>query len=211
MRLVRAAALTLLLAVVIVTANAPSAPAIPLPRPASGRGVLIVSPFLPERADELAAIPLYRQPGVGRIATIAAGALPAITPPGENGAGAYAVAVLEKRGNWLKVVFDDAGRSAWLERARWWSYRSWEEFLPGREVRLLPGLKTSYYRLVALPADQCRESVPVDPHDSLRAGRVQDDWLQATLSPSVTGWLRWRDGDGRLLIAVPLRNSSQNY
>ena len=51
---------------------------------------------------------------------------------------ASAVAVLEKRGNRLLIAYDDSGRAGWLERARWWDYLTWEEFLPGRLVSFPP-------------------------------------------------------------------------
>ncbi len=197
--------LLLLLAAIVAL----PAQAAPQPRPYAGRGVLLLRPFTPERAAELNTIPLYREPGVGRIAELAAGKLPHLTPLAVL-TGTYAVAVLEKRGTWLRVAYDDSGRAGWLEPARWWDYLGWEEFLPGRTINLPPGLKAGLYRLCAEPSD-ASQLASLLPRTPGRVVRVQDDWIQVTFPPATTGWLRWRDGDGRLLITVVGQISPQNY
>ncbi len=172
------------------------------PRPFTGTGILFLRPFTPERGTELVAIPLYRDPGVGRIAEFDVGRLPQLTPFLAVPAGTHAVAVMEKRGNRLLIAYDDSGRAGWLERERWWNFLPWEEYLPGRTVSLLPGLKAGFYRLCGEPADTASQPAPLPSRVAVLVTRVQGDWLRVTLLPATTGWLRWRDGDGRLLITV---------
>ncbi len=200
-----------LLLLLLVTAVVLPVHAAPQPRPFAGQGVLFFRPFVPERSTELAAIPLYREPGVGRIAEFTIHRLPQLTTYLTVPAGTYAVAVMEKRGKRLRIAYDDSGRTGWLERARWWDYLRWEEYLPGRTVTLLPALKSGFYRLCTGPSDGAPQQSPLPPRMPVRVTRVQDDWVQATLPPATTGWLRWRDSDGRLLINVGEQISPQNY
>jgi hypothetical protein len=193
--------LRILLSVFLAATVTLPALAAPQPRPYTGTGVLLLRTFTPERATELAAIPLYREPGVGRIAEFAAYRLPQLASFLAVPAGTYAVAVLEKRKNWLEIAYDDSGRAGWLERARWWNYLTWDEYLPGRTVSLPPGLKACFYRLCSEPSD-ASQLASLLPRTAGRVVRVQDDWLQVTFPPATTGWLRWRDSDGRLLITV---------
>lgn len=200
-----------LLLVLLVTAVALPAHAAPPSRPQAGTGVLLLRPFTPERAAELAAIPIYQEPGVGRIAEFAARKLPQLSPFLSMPAGTYAVAVMEKRGNRLRIAYEGSGRTGWLERARWWDYLSWEEYLAGGLVKLLPGLKAESYRLCAAPADKAPQLAPLSPKTALWVAQVQGDWLQAALPPATTGWLRWRDSDGRLMVRVAEQIPPQNY
>ncbi len=183
----------------------------PKPRPYTGTGVVFIRPFTPERKAELAAIPLYREPGVGRIADFAAERLPQLTPFLTVPAGTYAVAVMAKRGNWLEIAYDDSGRTGWLERDRWWDYLPWDEYLPGRLVGLVPGLKTGSYRLCPEPGGPSLKLEPLTPKTPVRVTRVQGDWLKAALPPATPAWLRWRDNDGRLLITTAERIPHINY
>jgi hypothetical protein len=201
----------LLLLLLAATLALPALAAAPQPRPYTGRGVLLLRPFTPERTAELDAIPLYREPGVGRLAEFAAGRLPQVTQLIAVPAGTYAVAVLEKRGAWLRVAYDDSGRAGWLERARWWNYLAWEEYLPGRTVSLPPGLKAGLYRLCAKPEDSAPQLAALPAGTAVLVMGVHDDWLRVALPPDTTGWLRWRDTDGRLLITVVEQISPQNY
>ncbi len=206
----RALILRLLLLLLVVAVVLP-VHAAPQPRPFAGQGILFLCPFVPERSAELAAVPLYREPGVGRIAEFTVHRLPQLTTYLTVPAGTYAVAAMEKRGNRLRIAYDDSGRAGWLERARWWDYLPWGEYLPGRTVTLLPGLKSGFYRICAGPSDGTPQQSPLPPRAPVWVTRVQDDWIQVTLPSATTGWLRWRDSDGRLLIAVGEQISPQNY
>jgi hypothetical protein len=200
---------TLLISLSLALISLPAGGA-PQPRPFTGLGVVVIRPFIPERAAELAAIPLYREPGVGRIAERAAGAIPGLSPVLNLPAGTYPVAVMGKKGNWLRIAIDDAGREGWVEMARWWEYLPWDDFLKGRIARLLPGLKKGEYALRSEPGETAPQSATLSGRENLRLIEVRDDWALAVAAPAVTGWLRWRDGDGRFQISLdglpPLQN-----
>ena len=174
----------------------------PTPRPYTGSGLLIIrSPASPD-SDQPGTLVLYREPEVGRVAETARGALPLLTQVIVPPAGEYPVAVMGKKGAWLKIAYDQAGREGWLEMARGWDYLPWEEFLPGRTVRLLPGLKKPYYVLRRDSAPDGRELDTLTPESAVRIDRMEGDWVHVTVAPQTAGWLRWRDEGGRFLITV---------
>lgn len=195
MRLIATLSLLLLLAL-------PAHGAPPKPRPYTGSGMLIIrSPASPD-SDQQCTLVLYREPEVGRVAEPACGTLPLLTQVMEPPAGEYPVAVMGKKGGWLKIAYDQAGREGWLRMARVWDYLPWEEFLPGRTARLLPGLKKAYYELRCGSAAAAQELGTLTPESTVRIDRIEGDWMHVTVAPQTAGWLRWRDEGGRFLIAV---------
>ena len=55
-----------------------------------------------------------------------------------------------KKGSWLKIAYDDAGREGWLEHgARAGSTSPGRSSCPAALVRLLPGLKKGFYACAA--------------------------------------------------------------
>lgn len=191
----------IIVALLLVTSGAASAlGAPPPPRPDTGIGTLVVSAF-PGTADPPELI-LYREPGVGRIAAKSVAAFPHLAqllkaPPGE-----YPLAVTARKGMWLQVIHDDAGRTAWLEPRRAWPFISWDEILKGRGARLLRGLKKPYYVVVDEGGKALPVLEPLTPERAFRIIAVEGDRIQVLLDLTVMGWLRWRDEDGRLLITL---------
>ena len=59
-----------------------------------------------------------------------------------------------------------------------WTYLPWEEVLPGRTVRLLPGLKKTYAALREEPSPSAAKRALLAPGDERRAELVQGDWLR---------------------------------
>lgn len=176
--------------------------AAPQPRPFTGSGMLLIRPFPPELPAGLVPIVLYREPGVGRIAELTANQLPSLDTVRGPVGGARPVAVMGKKGNWLRIAYDDAGREGWVEAARRWEYLPWDAFLPGRSARFLPGLKKGEYVLRASPIETAPQLPPLTGGESLRLIEVQDDWALAAVDTGLRGWLRWRDRDGRFRITV---------
>jgi len=174
----------------------------PKPRPYTGSGLLIIRPPASPGFDQPGTLVLYREPEVGRVAEPACGALPLLTQVIEPSVGEYPVAVMGKKGAWFKIAYDEAGREGWLETARGWDYLPWEEFLPGRTARLLPGLRKAYYVLRRDPAADAREMDTLTPESAVRIVRMDGDWAHVTVAPQTAGWLRWRDEGGRFLITV---------
>lgn len=171
------------------------------PRPEAGIGVLFVRPSLSDRDGASPLVILYREPGVGRIGEWRAASLPFLSLPAEE-RGGTPLAVMAKRGGWFRVAYDDAGRSGWVEGERGWSFLPWDEYLKGKGVRLLPGLRKPYYILRSAPADHAPELRTLSPENSLRVVEVAGDRARVLLDLVVMGWLPWRDEDGRLLVGV---------
>ena len=193
---------TLLLAVVILTlaVTAPAAP--PKPRPFAGLGLLVLRPLSPERRADIARVVLYREPGVGRIGEFAADRLPGLAPVLAPAPGEVAVAAMGKKGQWLRIAYDDAGQEGWLEQARPWRFVRWERYLAGRSVRLLPGLRKEFYLPRNEPSPTGKAFVAVSPQVPLRVLRCGDEWVLVTLPGGSSAWLRWHDEDGRFTVAV---------
>jgi hypothetical protein len=163
------------------------------PRPYSGCGVLTLGP---ESGADRVLIPFYREPGLLRITEVEGSALPRLSGSGSE----PLVAVSERRGGWDRLSYDDAGREGWIKMARAWQYQSWQEFLPGRTVRILPGMKKGYYALRSEPGGGGFEKGSLARDLAVRVLQVEGDWarLQAPAA-----WFRWRDGDGRLTVSLP--------
>lgn len=171
----------------------------PKPRPFSGSALLIIRPF-PAEAGTVR-LRLYEEPGVGRMAELEPGKLPGLEPVVIAPAGEYAVAVVARRGEWLRLAYDEAGREGWVRMERSWLYLPWESFLEGRTARFLPGLKHYCHLLRREDSDSAPVAGTVPRESGFMVVRVRGEWAQV-VAPAVRGWLRWRDEDGRFLIAV---------
>jgi len=176
----------------------------PKPRPATGKGMLVM-----RTSAAGGEVVLYREPGVGRVAEKPPAKLPLLTHVVESADGDYPTAVLGKRGAWLRIAYDEAEREGWIEMERPWRYTSWEEFLPGHTVRLLPGLKKGYALLRREPVPSAAGLAPLSPELTLKVELVQGDWLRVCFDPKTSGWLRWRDENGRFLVSLPADNGQQ--
>ena len=169
-------------------------------RPFSGSGVVIVRPLNPESKVAPAPIPFYHDPGVARIVERPAAGIPNLSSILKTPAGEYPLAVMGKKGNWLRIAYDDAGREGWVERARWWDYIIWEDFLKGRVARLLPGLEKEVYALRAGSSTTAPQTGALSGRESLRIIEVSDDCALVITDSGLSGWITWRDGDGRFLV-----------
>lgn len=176
--------------------------ATPKLRPYAGSSLVIMRPSPPAEPDRPPTLVLYRDPGVGRILEPTFGQIPRLVQILEFETGEYPVAVMGIKGDWLKIAYDEAGRSGWVETARRWDIIRWEDYLPGRTARFLPWLKKSYYQLQTAPDAGSQTLEILAPDSAVRVDRVEGDWLLVTAAPGRTGWLRWRDEDGRFLIRV---------
>lgn len=187
----RPACALLILAVVTLCADAAFC-APPTPRPFSGCGVLTLKR---ESGWEPESLALFQEPGVLRIAEKPPASLPRLSGDDRE----PLLAASGRRGGWTRLFIDDAGREGWLEQARGWQYQSWRDFLPGRSVRLLPGLKKGWYALRKGPGEGEAEVGTLSRDQVVRVRQVEEDWAR-TEGPS--GWFRWRDGDGRLNVSL---------
>lgn len=161
-------------------------------RPLSGIGVLVIR----GNAD----LPLYREPGIGRLALLPPARLPLLSSSPPGGTGIFHAVVLARRPEWLRIIFDEAENSGWLERRTAWDFYQWEEFLPGRQFTILAGLRQDYYQLRILPAQDADVVASPGSGELFRIGTVSNDWVQVQSGGGKGGWLRWRDDNSRLLI-----------
>jgi hypothetical protein len=166
-------------------------------RPYSGIGILL----LPSAGDDLnAPLPLYEEPGLSRLGSLDPvkmprydwifGTSPTIAP----------LIVTGRKGPWLRVVHDDAGREAWLNPSRAAVFQSWDYFLKDHISRLLPGLQKKYYQFYQQPDKAVLASLTTGQF--LKVLSLDNDWAMVLSDQNSLGWLRWRDEDGRLLIGV---------
>ena len=182
----------LILALLCPLFAAPAHAAPHAPRPYAGVGVLALKQVAGAEALRLT---LYQEPGLLRIAEFQACALPRLAGSREE----PLLAAGARRGGWTRLAHDDAGRQGWLEQRRGWEYASWQEFLPGRTVRILPGMKKVLYQLKGDPREAAAAIAALNRDQQVRVLQVRDDWARLQ-TPS--GWFRWRDGDGRLTVSL---------
>jgi hypothetical protein len=181
------------------------------PPPFSGYGVLIIRPFNSESPGNPAQLTFYREPGVERIAARTVNEITTLSSILPLPAHEYPLAVMGKRGNWMLIAYDDAGREGWVEMARWWEYCPWEDFLKGRVARLLPGLQKDEYALHGAPSEASPLTGPLSEVEELRLIEVRGDWGLVITDSGQKGWLTWRDGDGRFLISVGGKINPQKH
>lgn len=198
--------------VILLTVSIASAQAVvPKSRPYGGDGLLIIRPFLPQGDTACCTLPIYREPGVQRIAEMESTDLPSLTPVIQGRPGEQAAVVTGKKGNWLNIIYDDAGREGWVEGARAWDYATWSSFLKGRGAKLLGGLKKDLYQLRRDPSPASPQLDTLSRQKNLRIIDVKDDWALVLVDLTAYGWLRWRDNDGRITLSIDERFDPQKH
>jgi hypothetical protein len=166
-------------------------------RPYTGIGVLILRVAADELNDHL---PLYEEPGLSRLGSLNPAKIPRYDGIFGAAPAAAPLVVTGRKGPWLRVAYDDAGREAWLNPARPSAFQPWDFFLKDHVSRLLPGLQKKYYQLYQHPGRMVLASLTTSQF--LKVLRLENDWAMVLSDQNSLGWLRWRDEDGRLLIGV---------
>lgn len=173
---------------------APPARAAQPMRPYSGIGVLSIS-----SVGLTSPIPFYDEPGLVRRGILAPEPLRQLTGWLFDSPDRIVLLVTGRKGNWLRVERDEAGRESWLLLQRHWQYTSWPQFLKGRHVVFLPNSPKRLMQVVSQP-DSSQGTPRSAAAPPMRVVMVQEDWAYVLLDASSAGWVRWRDADGRLLI-----------
>ncbi len=204
----RSTLIAILLATVLAVAVSAGASQRPAVRPFAGIGLLVVRSVVPDEAA--GPIPLYRKPGIDRIVEIPPARLPALDAVMVTPAGERRAVVMGVRDQWCRIIYDDADREGWLEMPRSWQFLPWERFLKGRFVRFLPGLRKGFGVVRQGGDDAAPELATPARGSQFRVLRVDDDLAQVMVEYTRIGWLRWRDRDGRFLIAVVEHAATQN-
>lgn len=175
-------------------------PAAPM-RPYAGIGVLILMTAVDENSIEPTQFQLYQEPAIVRLGELEIASVPRqewiFGAEREN----VPLIVMARKKEWLRVVYDDAGREAWIKPWRRGAYYPWDDFFKDRSGYLLPGLQKKFYQLFREPGSEPLTSLP--PRQPFLVTLVEGDWIHLVVSgQNLEGWLRWRDGDGRLLIGI---------
>ncbi len=173
----------------------------PRMRPYTGIGLVVFSADNAQNQD--LQLPLYAEPGLSRV-----GMLSSLKISGNEWVfalpeGTSLFIVSARKGDWVKVFYDDAGREAWIEPQNKGHFQSWEQFLKLQAGRLLPGLQQQYYQLLERPG---RKQLKVMlPKDKFRVLKLENSWSMVLTDQSQIGWVRWRDDDGRLTVGTGMK------
>ena len=168
----------------------------PRMRPYTGIGLVLFSPA--DSSNQDLQLPLYEEPGLSRVGVLSSSRLSGnewifgsldVTPP---------LIVSARRGDWLRVMYDDAGREAWIDPRGKGRFQSWEQFMKQQTGHLLPGLQPQYYRLQQQPEGKLLATLT--PRQVVKLLKVDNGWGMVVIGQTQIGWLRWRDDDGRLLL-----------
>lgn len=162
----------------------------------SGIGILLISKDQPQ-------FTLYKEPALGRIAARAASALP-LSPSIQPPEGYLAAVVTAKKGDWYRITYDDGEREGWIKGHSSYRYHRWGEILSNRQIVLLGGLKKEYYQLRKTPDSSAAALETVGKGVKVTALRIEGEWFEAVTAVKMKGWLRWRDDNNRLVIAIIL-------
>jgi hypothetical protein len=181
------------------------------PRPFTGSGLLIVRHMNPASSASPPSLILYREPGVGRIGEFPVTGIPILSDIVNLSPREFPLAVMGKRGSWLLIAYDDAGREGWVRMSRWWTFEKWEDFLKGRAVALLPGLRKEMSFLREGLSDSAPRTLEIPADETLSVLEVRDDWILAVTTTGASGWLPWRDDDGRFLVSVDKKIAQQKH
>lgn len=173
----------------------PSSP--PKMRPYTGIGVLMLPVTSGDHNDPFT---LYAEPGLSRQGLLNPDKLPGYDWIFGASPLAVPLIVMGRKGSWLRVAYDDAGREAWLNQERSGRFQTWEFFFKSQVANILPGLQKRYLQLYQQPGKAVMASLT--PRQYFRVLRIEDDWAMVIHNQNSLGWLRWRDEDGRLLIGV---------
>ena len=196
-------ATTLLTALLLLTAFASiSLAALPM-RPYSGIGVLQLN-----NTSLNHALHLYEEPGLLRNGTLNPAAVRQFTDWLFGAGDDLHLLVTARKGEWLKVEHDDAGRESWLHAPPRGTYTPWELFLKGKEISFLRNAPRHQLQVYGRPG-----GAPLNPVTSttpMRVILVQHDWCYVLFDQSSAGWIRWRDHDSRLLVGLSPPTISQS-
>ncbi len=169
----------------------------PRMRPYAGIGLVVFSSSDTVKAEGLN-LPLYEEPGLSRVGLLKNSRLSGNEWIFGLRNDASPLVVSARKGDWLRVFYDDAGREAWLNPQYKGHFQSWEQFLKLQASRLLPGLQSQYYQLVQQPGGKLLGTLT--PKQAFKVLKIENGWGMVLVDQTRIGWLRWRDDDGRLLV-----------
>lgn len=172
----------------------------PRMRPYAGIGLVVFTQSDKAQKEDLQ-LPLYEEPGLSRIGMLDSSKMPVNEWIFGARGGVPPLIVSARKGSWLRVFYDDAGREAWIDPQNNGRFQSWEQFLKLQIGRMLPGLQSQYYQLLQQPGGKLL--ITLTPKQVFKVLRLENGWCLALINQTQQiGWLRWRDEDGRLLVGL---------
>lgn len=187
----RAFQLSLIILILFVSTTAALAAA--KMRPYSGIGVLQISSLTVTDT-----IQLFDDPGITRCCKVDTSVIKRLNSWLFGDDQPPSLLVTARKGEWLEVEHDDAGRTGWIMQERRWSYTPWEQYLKGKLIVFLRNSPKNQIQVVSRPG--AGKGAPITTRQPMKVIMAQGDWTYVLLDQSSAGWIRWRDGDGRLLI-----------
>lgn len=167
------------------------------PRPTAGIGILTIQ--IPG-TDQPEQMYLYEEPGLIRIAGINPEKFPTFDHIFGTCSSSAQLIVTARKQQWLKVIYDEAGREGWLHQKNGGEFKLYSEWLRQTVTRLLPGLQKKYYQLYR--SEGVTPLATVTAAQNFKILRVHNSWAYILTEQNQLGWLRWKDEDGRLLIGL---------
>ena len=181
---------------------APAATAAPVKaRVPSGIGILLLQHGTAENPSSLA---IFKEPALGRIAEIDAAQLPSLAQSLTLTERSTPVIVTSKKSGWYKIIYDDGEREGWIKSRSTHQFYRWEELLKGRAVSLMGGLRKEFYLLRKNPDSSSESISQLGKGSRVSSLDVEGDWIRVVTDSRAEGWLRWRDENSRLVIAINL-------
>jgi len=193
----RTLAFLIILLVLGVTGSVGFAATPPRMRPYTGIGVVVFPQSDNPQSQDLQ-LQLYEEPGLSRVGTLNRSRLSGNEWIFGLQEGRQPLIVSARKGDWLRIYYDDAGREAWIDPLNKGHFQPWEEFLRLQSGRMLPGLQPQYYKLLQHPGGKLLTTLT--PKQIFKVLTIDDSWGIVLTDQAQIGWLRWRDDDGRLLV-----------
>ena len=195
----RLSSIILIVFTLAMTCPAGYAAAPPRMRPYTGIGLVV---FLQPGAvpGEELQLPMYEGPGLSRIGMLSTTRLSGNEWIFGLQEGTPPLVVSARKGDWLRVYYDDAGREAWIDPQNKGRFQSWEQYLKLQTGRMLPGLQPQFYQLQQQPDG--RLLATLTPKQVFKVLKLENAWGMVLTEHAQIGWVRWRDDDGRLVIGL---------
>lgn len=121
----------------------------------------------------------------------------------------FELAVVNRRGGWLEVVVSEKkDETLWLKEDKLVRFKDWLQGM--KDAFAVARIKSTINPLRAAPSANAKE-VSFSGRDCFKVVQMKGDWIKVSLQdhycsgtpePNVSGWLRWRDENGCLLVEI---------
>lgn len=168
-------------------------------RPYTGIGLLVFSSSDRAMSQDVS-LQLYAEPGLSRVGIFDGSSLSVNEWIFGVQRGRSPLIVSARKGDWLKVFYDDAGREAWVEPQARGRFHTWEQYLKLQTGHMLPGLQPQFYQLQQQPGRKLVATLT--PKQIFKVLKLDGAWGMVVADQVQIGWVRWRDDDGRITIGT---------